>query len=113
MYYKLRDPMLVAGVNHRAVDQPSTRVVQIAPNPLRDLAIIEFRIVRPAMTKISIFDVSGRLVWHRNLGVKRSGTHQVAWDGRNASGREVSPGVYLVGVETGNNISIAKMVVIR
>ncbi len=60
----------------------------IAPNPSRGLA----RISGPPRARIAIFDLSGRKLRETTLD-ERGGC---VWDGRDDTGRPVSPGLYLV-----------------
>jgi flagellar hook assembly protein FlgD len=42
-----------------------------------------------------LFDVTGRQVRRLAHGTYTAGAHDLAWDGRDASGRPMAPGVYL------------------
>jgi flagellar hook assembly protein FlgD len=44
---------------------------------------------------------------------KVAGYHQVLWDGRNEAGREVSSGVYLYRMVSGDFSTTKKMVMIK
>lgn len=45
-------------------------------------------------TTVNVFDATGRLVRSLSLGALGQGEHAVAWDGRDAAGQPVAPGVY-------------------
>ncbi len=47
---------------------------------------------------LSVHDVWGRTVWSRTVHPAKDGTRELVWDNRNASGRVVSAGLYIVRV---------------
>ena len=79
---------------------------QNVPNPFNPKTTIRYEV--PAgggHVAIEIYDVSGRLVRTLVDREETEGAHEVAWDGRDAQGRELPSGVYFYrmrapGVET-------------
>ena len=66
------------------------------PNPFATETRLVFRLARPGPVRLDVYDVAGRLA--RNLaapGPLAPGEHALLWDGRDASGIQVPPGVYL------------------
>ena len=83
------------------------------PNPFNPRTEISFDLVRSGQTRLSIFDVRGMLVRRlldKNL---QAGTHTAVWDGNNGSGRAVSSGTYLYRLESGPEVQVRKMLLIR
>ncbi|MCK5132169.1 MAG: T9SS type A sorting domain-containing protein [Candidatus Sabulitectum sp.] len=77
------------------------------PNPVAAGESVSFAANFTASAgKISIFDVSGRLVWNQTL----EGSCAVIW---NTSGRTdaVQPGIYFVRLEAGSAAAVSKLVV--
>jgi flagellar hook assembly protein FlgD len=63
---------------------------------------------------IGIFDVQGHLVVDLlDYEVVGPGTHSVAWDGNDASGRRVSSGVYFIRLEAGDESSVGRITLVR
>lgn len=74
---------------------PAGRVrLQAYPNPFRDRLNLVFTLPESAPGAISVFDVRGRRVRSFAWDSRREGL--VRWDGRDAQGREVPPGVYFI-----------------
>ena len=85
------------------------RGVQAAPNPftpngdgINDRARIQYQILK--LTKgvpvsVAIYDLAGGLVRNLHQGVEESGIYAVDWDGLDAAGQMVVPGLYLGRVE--------------
>lgn len=89
-----------------------TRALTCGPNPLRSHTVI--RLARPLDNNatLRVYDCAGGLV--RTLDTRRSGLSPLVWDGRNDLNQKVSPGVYLIELNTKEGASQhAKVAVLR
>jgi hypothetical protein len=85
--------------------------VAAAPSPFSDRTQVMFRASRSGMARADIFDCRGALV--RTLaGQVTPGQAQIEWDGRDAGGHRVQPGIYFCRVTAGGESAGAKMVVL-
>lgn len=92
-----------------------TGLANFAPNPLLggENGRIRFTMSKRGQAMIEVFDVNGRLVNRVFEGVAAEGPNEVTWNGRDASGRLVSSGVYFYRLRAeGENFS-KKLVVVR
>jgi len=72
-------------------------ILAASPNPMRDDLAIRLRSGVAQRLDVEVFDLQGRSVRVVERGlVLPSGDHTLHWDGRDASGARVRPGVYLV-----------------
>jgi hypothetical protein len=69
------------------------------PNPTRFATRIAYSTPRPERITISVYDVAGRVVAELLNGMVPAGESALSWDGRDATGRLVSAGVYSVRME--------------
>jgi len=71
-------------------------LVAIGPNPFTSATAVRFSLPAPGFAKLSVVDVTGRVV--RVLAEERmsAGARVLAWDGRDATGRQAAPGCYFV-----------------
>lgn len=71
-------------------------LVTTGPNPFTSATAVRFTLPAPGFAKLSVFDVTGRAI--RKLAAERmtAGLHVLAWDGRDAAGRQVAPGSYFI-----------------
>jgi hypothetical protein len=83
------------------------------PNPSRIGRTIAFSVPRASAAEVSIFDVRGRLVARRPVGVGPSGGGQAEWDGRDTSGRAVSSGIYFAVLDSGGSEGCCRLAVLR
>lgn len=80
------------------------------PNPAGGPVTARFGLPARAAAELTVHDVHGRLVRRLALGVRPAGWHTAVWDGRDASGRRASPGVYLVRLATDAGTRTARIV---
>jgi len=84
-----------------------TSALTTYPNPFNPHTTVTYSVARPSLVRLSIHDVSGRLVttlvdqWHS------PGEHSVAWDGVG-----LGSGLYFVRYVTGAE-SVTQKVVLR
>ncbi len=86
---------------------------QNSPNPCNPATRIAFTTERQGRVSLKIFDVTGR--WVRTLvdGNLEARFHEVVWDGTDAGGHRVAPGVYLYRLDTAGWSAAKRMVVAR
>lgn len=84
------------------------------PNPFNNNTNIRFFIKDYKLISLIIYDINGKevvkLIDHRNLF---AGEHRVVWNGKDKYGKEVSSGVYLYHLKSGQFSQIKKMLLIR
>jgi hypothetical protein len=74
--------------------------LRVAPNPFRALATFRYTLSAPASVRVSVITVSGQEVVRLRNGVETAGERVATWDGRDAAGRVMPAGVYVVQVQT-------------
>ena len=60
-----------------------------------------------------IYDVLGHEIKSFNVGIKRPGTYELTWDGKNNAGAAVPSGAYIYNVTSGQSIATGKMMLMR
>lgn len=88
-----------AAMSGRGMDEaPPARFALHAnrPNPFGGGTTIHFEVPRAGLVRVEVFDAQGRRVATLADGRFGPGTHAVRWDGTDASGARVKPGVYLL-----------------
>lgn len=71
------------------------------PNPFNPRTTVGFALPRDTRARLALYDVSGRLVRVLVDEALSAGAHEVAWDGRDAAGREAASGVYVARLVAG------------
>ena len=59
-----------------------------------------FQVSQNRQTRVRIYELSGRLIWANTIQV-RGGSQQLRWDGTDATGQVVPPGLYICQIDLG------------
>jgi outer membrane protein assembly factor BamB len=68
---------------------------QAVPNPFNPYTVISYQLAEARQVELSVYDITGRRIASLANGYHQAGTHQVAWDGTDATGTAVGSGSYL------------------
>lgn len=83
------------------------------PNPFNPLTKIGVDISKRNAVRLAIYDVIGQEVIRLMDGEYNGGKYEVTWDGKDASGRAVTSGVYIYRLEVGDFTAVKKMLMIK
>ncbi len=92
------------------------QLLQNFPNPFNPETWIPFHLADDSNVTIRIYTPTGKLVRSLSPGTMSAGDYSsqsqaVHWDGRNDNGEEVSSGVYLYTIDTGDFSATRKMLI--
>ncbi len=105
------EPYDISGVKELA--SPRIWLGQCRPNPVSHLARIDFSVSKPIHVLLAIYDVQGREVTTLLDDVVGGGKHFVVWQGKDASGNSVAPGVYWYLLQAGDKSISRKLILVR
>jgi hypothetical protein len=100
-------------ITDAVVPTPGGAILSNAPNPFAGSTKISFFLPSGRNVTVSIFDAAGRKVCELFSGEAGPGANEFNWDGRDASGRELSTGVYFCKIDYGAMSISRKMLKIR
>jgi DNA-binding beta-propeller fold protein YncE len=83
------------------------------PNPFTGETRLGFSLPTAAPVRLSLFDVTGRLVARLLDEPRAAGRHEIVWDGRTGQGFPLPAGVYFASLEAGDACRTAKLVLVR
>lgn len=83
------------------------------PNPFGPSTRIRFAVAEPGPTRVSVYDVSGRLVVRLLDEHRDAGEHAVLWDGLNGRDEPVAAGVYFCRLDHAGSTESRAMVLLR
>ncbi len=87
--------------------------LSIEPNPFRSKVCLTVGGLPGSEAEVGVFDILGRRVIDFDVTASESGFGTVIWEGRDASGREVSPGIYVVRVTSDKATITRKALIVR
>ena len=74
---------------------------------------LRFELPAAGRARLTLHDVSGRLVATLTDEERVAGAHEVAWSGRSDQGARVAAGIYLVRLAAGGAVARARLVVLH
>ena len=84
------------------------------PNPSRGTTHLEFLVPQSGhRVRIDVFGVNGGLVKSLIDGPEAAGTHTATWDGRDARGRMVPAGMYVIRMQAADFTGMHKVLLVR
>jgi hypothetical protein len=86
--------------DQKAARPGEAAITGVAPNPCNPRTVCTFALARSQPVDLAVFDLRGRRVRQLATGIRPAGEHAVRWDGRDARGRAMSSGVYLLRLRT-------------
>ena len=83
------------------------------PNPFNPQTTLGYRMKERGRARIRIFDLSGRHVRTLIDDVVGAGSHDVQWNGKSDSGRDVTSGIYFVRFEATGFMQVRQITLVR
>ncbi len=106
-------PGLPTGISDGTPLLTAPRLLQNHPNPFNPRTTIRFELPAVGHVRLAIYDVAGRLVRVLVEGEIAAGSHEAAWDGRDAAGRAVPSGSYLARLVAGGKVEGVRLSLVR
>lgn len=95
-------------------DLPSAAsFAQNYPNPFNPRTTLAFELPQARRVNLTIYAMDGTRVRTLVDGMRKAGRHQVTWDGRDESGREMAAGAYFARIAADDFSQIRKMVLLK
>jgi flagellar hook assembly protein FlgD len=111
------DQVVTDGGGGAAGGAPGTAVTGVWPTPATERTAVSFSLSGeeggPGTARLSVYDVSGRLVRRIVDGSLEPGAYTREWDLTSDHGERVAAGCYLVVLERGTERSTAKALVLK
>jgi hypothetical protein len=95
----------------RAAIKPPVLEMSVSPVPASSALRIEYLLPRATEVRLSIYDISGKLVRNLADGSEQGGSRVVPWDGKDSQGRKVPSGTYFVRLEACGSCISRKLVI--
>jgi len=90
-----------------------TALLPNTPNPFNPSTTIRFTLARAEQVTLSVYDVRGVRVITLVDGFYTAGPHDIQWDGTDATGSQVSSGVYFYRMRAGHRVLTRRMVLLK
>ncbi len=102
-----------AGLEGKAVGTSVVSLDRVRPNPFLAGTMVSFAVTEAQEIDLAIYDVQGRLIRTLLEGAVESGAHVIPWNGRDAGGSRLAPGIYFLRLSTPVATRVRKVVIQR
>jgi hypothetical protein len=102
----------VTGIEQGAQSRPGF-AVSAGPNPVRNGTAIRYSLGSSSRVTLAVYDLLGNEVRQLVSAEQAAGDYRAAWDGRDAEGRQLANGVYLVRLVADGQQATSKLVLQR
>jgi hypothetical protein len=85
----------------------------VYPNPFNPVTTIPYAVPEASDVRLTVYNILGQEVVELIRAEHQPGHYRIAWAGRDAAGRTVASGVYLVRMQAGNFSQVNKMILMK
>jgi hypothetical protein len=103
----------ILGLNADVGIPESFALHQNYPNPFNPSTTLKFDLPAATKTRIVVYNILGREVVHLANRQMPAGFHEITWHGRDAHGRGVPSGMYIILMETPEYTHSIKMILLK
>ena len=102
------------GLNDKIENAPGKFYLeQNYPNPFNGLTKINYYNNKSQELIFFVYDILGRQVFQKNLGVKEKGYNEITWNSANSNNQSFSSGVYFYSIVGDESHSMKKLILLK
>jgi hypothetical protein len=109
----LKDVQIVLATDSEIQLPDDFKLTRVFPNPFNQQIVIEYSLPSIQPIQLKVYDLQGRMLYYAEYMAQNPGDHTIAWSGRDHQGRELSSGVYLINLSTGQESLTHKVALVR
>lgn len=102
-----------SGIKEKSMAQRNFSLFQNFPNPFNPKTTIGFILEKPSWVKFRIVDLNGKTVFYSEKLYPQSGMYTVEWEAKDSQGHRLPSGIYLYVVETPEERTVRKMILLQ
>ncbi|MCB5224005.1 MAG: M1 family aminopeptidase [Candidatus Cloacimonadaceae bacterium] len=92
---------------------PLTSSLDVFPNPFSSSIQIQAKTISPGTLELSVYNLKGQKIRTLCSDTKNAGSHSFSFDAKDFSGKELSSGIYLVRMISGDKVLSKKISLIK
>jgi glycosidase len=106
---KLATPGILLGINDIKATGKEP-LVTVYPNPSPGEFTFEIQSINPTSVSVSVFDITGNMIWQNKTSISAEEIQSVKWDGKSANGNAIPRGIYFLQVRTSISSKTVKII---
>lgn len=110
---RIRDVAVSAAPGGDVPARDAILAVDSYPNPFNPMTTVRFELASQQRARVAIVNVAGEVVRTLAHNTFTAGQHELAWDGRDDSGRSLASGTYLLRLQTDQEVQTRKLALVR
>jgi len=83
------------------------------PNPFNPSTKIIFDVYEKSDIVVSVYNLSGQVVWRQALSSVKKGSHSIIWNGETNKGKSLVSGIYIYRIASKKNSIVGKMSLLK
>lgn len=83
------------------------------PNPFNPSTTLSYTLKQGCDVTLNIYNIKGQIVRSYHQGFQNQGLHEIVWNGKDESQKEMSSGVYFYQLQASNSSESKKMILIK
>ena len=91
----------------------SFALVSSYPNPFNPQTTVSYEISSAGNVDLSVYNIMGQKIATLKSGYAEAGQHSIVWNGLDASGADVSSGIYFLQLNAGSEVVTEKITLLR
>jgi len=103
------DPLLSLPNSVKEITHDNTQVLAY-PNPFSDKINLSYQLSSMQYVKVVIYNIMSQEVIQLSSRLEGAGHYEYEWDGKNANGQPLTPGIYIYKVSIGNQDHSGKII---
>ena len=98
----------------RRSETPAIAIIEsVVPNPFNPRTTVTYKLAHASTVRVTVHDLSGRVVAHLDSGARAAGPHRLTWRGTDQAGRELASGVYFARIQAAGQAHTRKITLVR
>lgn len=93
--------------NPSASNSGFTAGLSVYPNPVKDVATVDFKLINSGNVNLIVFDLNGKIVYSQSLSTLQAGSYQ-----RDLNLGHLQKGTYILSLENGKHASTQKIIIL-
>ncbi len=112
-YYVLASESSPTGIDSRRSTPSSFELLGNYPNPFNPETTIAFRLDEPMRVTLQIYNLGGQKLITLVDDWRNPGLHRVIWNGKDAGGRTLSSGMYMIRLQAGEQVQSKPVLLVK